>query len=168
MPSFHHLGRTLQEEIRTQRQMNTWQVLQILRELLEVLVYLKRMHVIHEDIKADNILLLAECDGIRLIDFGLARRVTPPDYAVPPQEPPCGAQTHYSPEKAASEGHDFRSDLWAIVCVVVHCLSGVVPWMSRYGHLPYLHLKVRILLSIFGNVLRLISSNPITCRTLGI
>jgi len=58
-----------------------------------------------------------------LIDYGLAMRT---DY-VKSNVNAVGSQTHWSPEKAASEGYDFGADLWASVCVFVHLLSGSEP-----------------------------------------
>ena len=33
-------------------------------------------------------------------------------------------------------------DVWALTCVLVHCLSGEVVWLSRFGHVPALHYIV--------------------------
>jgi len=63
-----------------------------------------------------------------MIDFGLSVET---DF-IPADEWPTGSQTHWSPEKAASEGYDFGADLWAAVAVFVHMLSGSEPWLKRY------------------------------------
>jgi serine/threonine protein kinase len=50
-----------------------------LRQLLDGLSFLHRRHVVHLDIKPENILLIQESSGcsIKLIDFGLARKLDP-------------------------------------------------------------------------------------------
>ena len=52
--------------------------LQYFRQILQALVYLQQKYVLHEDIKADNILLRANSMDLVLVDFGLSRQL-PPD-----------------------------------------------------------------------------------------
>jgi len=79
-------------------------------------------------------------DSLRLvmIDFGLSVESN----HVPANEAPTGSQTHWSPEKAASEGYDFGADVWAAVAVLVHMLSGCEPWIRRYKDAAFLHFIV--------------------------
>ena len=91
---------------------------------------------------ADNVMIRAETSELVLVDFGLARHL-PSTGKVPGGESPSGAQTHWSPEKAASEGHSFPADWWAATCVLLECITTKPPWLSRYGHLKMLHFVVR-------------------------
>jgi len=79
-------------------------------------------------------------DTLRLvmIDFGLSVEMS----YVPVKVHPMGSQTHWSPEKAASEGYDFGADVWAAIAVFVHMLSGTEPWIVRYGETRFLHYIV--------------------------
>lgn len=77
-----------------------------------------------------------------LIDFGLAKRVDPPDHSVAPGENPVGGQTQWSPEKAASEGYNHKAEVWAAVCVFIHCVRGCPPWVPEYAGVPVLHFVV--------------------------
>ena len=79
---------------------------------------------------ADNILLRNGCTYIALTDFGTSRRLCDPKELM--HKSPVGSPAHWSPEKAASQGHGFPSDLWAALCVLIHMLSGDPPWMRRF------------------------------------
>lgn len=65
--------------------------------------------------------------------------------------PPVGTQTQWSPEKAKAVGYGFPAEVWAGVCVLVHMLSGMPPWVKRYQSLAALIFVVSniILLSHF-------------------
>jgi len=90
---------------------------------------------------ADNIVLRANSSQLLLVDFGLAKKLTETE-RVPPQTKPVGAQTTWSPEKAASEGYDYRSDVWACITDLCHMLSGTAPWVKRYRGYSMLHFVV--------------------------
>ncbi|ELT97816.1 hypothetical protein CAPTEDRAFT_56547, partial [Capitella teleta] len=66
-------GSTLQELIDEQIQLNSWLAMHLLQQLLKIVEYLQSVGIMHEDIKADNI-IVNESYGLRLIDFGLAQR----------------------------------------------------------------------------------------------
>lgn len=86
---------------------------------------------------ADNILLREDGREIVLADFGVARRKTTKVSGL------VGTPTHFSPEKAESSGHDYKSDLWAAFCVLLHILSGDPPWVKRYPNAVALQFLVR-------------------------
>lgn len=85
---------------------------------------------------ADNILLREDGREIVLADFGVARRQTTKVSGL------VGTPTHFSPEKAESSGHNYKSDLWASVCVLLHILSGDPPWVKRYPNATALQFLV--------------------------
>nr|XP_022303895.1 uncharacterized protein LOC111111297 isoform X3 [Crassostrea virginica] len=133
-------GGNLTEVINSQktlmRRLSQRKALQLFHQLLAVLVYLEKKSVIHEDIKSDNILLREDGREIVLADFGVARRQTTKVSNL------VGTPTHFSPEKAESRGHDFKSDLWAACCVLLHVLSGDPPWVRRYPNATALHFLI--------------------------
>lgn len=97
-------------------------------------------------LSADNILLNKTSDGvsIKVADFGLARRC---QGQVPGGTKPVGTQTQWSPEKAeARVGYGFGAEIWAAVCVLVHMLSGLPPWMKRYENFKALIVVVSVCL----------------------
>lgn len=92
--------------------------------------YLHDRHIIHRDIKCDNILMTP--DGhLKMADFGCSKAVN------------THAQSHnaktmigtpywMAPEVIASEntggGYDAKSDIWSVGCTVVEMLTGRPPW----------------------------------------
>nr|KAG5709331.1 hypothetical protein BaRGS_029180 [Batillaria attramentaria] len=124
------LAALIKEQWLIGRRLSHWMALNYFRQILETLTYLQSKGILHEDIKADNLLLRQGTTEIILADFGVAQRICH-DHA-PRGKSPTGAPAHWSPEKASSEGHGFPSDLWAAACVLIHMLSGNPPWVSRF------------------------------------
>ena len=100
---------------------------------------------------ADNILLCREKESIsiKVTDFGLATRI---NTAVKFRTKPVGTMTQWSPEKAECVGYGYPAEVWAAVCVLVHMLSGLPPWMRRYGGLKSLIVVVILFFCLFASV----------------
>lgn len=98
---------------------------------------------------ADNILLREDGREIVLADFGVARRQTTKMSGL------VGTPTHFSPEKAESSGHNYKSDLWASVCVLLHILSGDPPWVKRYPNATALQFLVWFMIWMIDCCLKL-------------
>ncbi|CAL1533126.1 unnamed protein product [Lymnaea stagnalis] len=124
------LAACIEEQKRLGRRLSHWSAINYFKQLLQVLAYLQSKDILHEDIKADNILLRQNTKYIAVTDFGTSRKLQDPKELK--NKSPVGSPTHWSPEKASMEGHGFPSDLWAAVCVLVHMLSGLPPWLKRY------------------------------------
>ena len=97
-------------------------------------------------ISADNILLCREKDSIsiKVTDFGLATRINIVEKF---RTKPVGTMTQWSPEKAECVSYGYPAEVWAAVCVLVHMLSGLPPWMRRYG--GFKSLIVVVILGFF-------------------
>nr|QNL15284.1 mitogen-activated protein kinase kinase kinase 8 [Littorina littorea] len=134
------LAALIKEQWTVGKRLSHWMALNYFRQLLHVLTYLESMGVLHEDIKADNLLVRQGTTEIILADFGAAQQI-PQDHT-PPNRHPTGSPAHWSPEKAASEGHGFPSDLWACACVLIHMLSGSPPWIIRYPNASILNFLI--------------------------
>ncbi|MCE7872183.1 serine/threonine protein kinase [bacterium CPR1] len=83
--------------------------------------------VVHRDVSAANVLLTAQ--GVRLLDFGLARQdlqltLTAPDQAM-------GTPAYAAPEQIDSHTVDARTDLFAVGVLLYQMLTGRLPWQER-------------------------------------
>ena len=110
----------------------------------EVASALEHVHTrgfVHRDVKPDNILLCK--DGtIKLIDFGIARRVKSPgdDGVVPMDERGAlvqaesfGTPAYMAPEQVLGEDSMTQSDLYSLGVVLYQLLSGALPIDKRAG-----------------------------------
>lgn len=122
----HVKGESLKQLLEREKQLPVDEAIRIGREVAEALDHAHRHGVIHRDIKPANILLQ---EGHALVaDFGVARavseaggeRVTATGMAV-------GTPTYMSPEQAAGEDGDERSDVYALGCVLYEMLAGEPP-----------------------------------------
>ncbi|XP_060079443.1 obscurin-like [Ylistrum balloti] len=99
-----------------------------IRQLLEVIKHLHHQQVYHLDIKPANILLgAADSDEIKLIDFGLSRRI------LPNQSVRCnyGTPEFTSPEQVCNEVLSSASDLWSVGALAYLLVSGISAFQDR-------------------------------------
>ncbi len=84
-------------------------------------------HLLHRDVKPDNIMLATNADGtyqVKLVDFGIARAMTSDEQRVTRTGLVIGTPEFMSPEQIAGEELDPRSDLYALALVAFQCLTG--------------------------------------------
>ncbi len=117
-------GETLQKRLQ-RGPLPLEQVLEIAVALAQALAHAHARGIIHRDIKASNVMLTPE-GGIKVLDFGLARRAGESQLTMPGTS--LGTISHMSPEQAKGQASDARTDLWALGVVLYECLT---------GHLPY-------------------------------
>ncbi|KAF4745159.1 hypothetical protein FOZ62_026036, partial [Perkinsus olseni] len=119
----------------------------VIWQLLRAIKYVHSAHVVHRDVKPQNILINAKCE-VRLCDFGLARYVLPLDFDPAVQPLPRGmsmedvkslgeegdylSMTDYvssrwyrAPEQLLkAENYGKGVDIWACGCVTAEVLTG--------------------------------------------
>ncbi len=119
----HHIGRV--------RKASVSDSVRIAHDLLGALAFAHQHHIVHRDVKPENIILSA--GGPVLLDFGIARavaasgtdRLTRSGFSV-------GSSNYMSPEQVqGAEDIDARSDIYSMGCVLYECLAGRPPFSAR-------------------------------------
>jgi hypothetical protein len=120
-------GETLGERLRTRGPLSPADATRVLREVAWALAYAHGRGIVHRDVKPDNILLEASTGRALVTDFGIAHAA---EHAGPATDPGkiMGTAHFMSPEQAANEPIDGRSDLYAL---------GVVGYLAVSGRLPF-------------------------------
>ncbi|WP_396221453.1 serine/threonine-protein kinase [Gemmatimonas sp.] len=120
-------GESVGDRLRDRGPMPVADTLRVLREVSWGLAYAHARGVVHRDIKPDNILLDRDSGRAVVTDFGISR-----DAADASKLTMVGnvlGSVHYmSPEQAAGEEVDGRSDVYALGCVAYHMLAGTPPF----------------------------------------
>ena len=125
-------GESLRLRLSREHQLPLDDVLQIAREVADALSYAHSRDIVHRDIKPENILLAGR--HALVADFGVARaitvavsdRLTGSGFAV-------GTPAYMSPEQAANEAVDGRTDIYSLGCVLYEMLAGDPPFPGSSG-----------------------------------
>jgi eukaryotic-like serine/threonine-protein kinase len=130
-------GETLGDRLRRTARIAPHHAARILRDTAYALAYAHAQGVIHRDIKPDNILLERDSQRVLVTDFGIAYLARTPD---PRAGTVVGTPEYISPEQAAGEATDGRSDLYALGAVGFHCLTGAPPFAGTVTEILAQHL----------------------------
>jgi len=122
-------GQTLRDRLRKEGQLSVESAVRIATEVADALDYAHRHDVVHRDVKPENILLH---EGHAVVaDFGIGKAIVAAanDSSTFTQiGVTVGTPAYMSPEQAAGEELDGRSDLFALGCVLYEMLTGDIPF----------------------------------------
>jgi len=119
-------GQTLAERVRQEGPLTPAAAARMMQEVAWALAYAHQQGVVHRDVKPENILLERGTGRSLVADFGIARlmETTP----VTPHGDLIGTARYTSPEQAAGETTDGRSDLYSLGVTAFFALTGRAPF----------------------------------------
>jgi serine/threonine protein kinase len=130
-------GQTLRERMLV-RPLKIHEAVDIAIQVADALVWAHGKDVIHRDIKPAN-LFLVEHGPVKILDFGLAKFVVPPqnaDTLAPTVDLTAvgvalGTVAYMSPEQVSGEPLDRRTDLFSLGVVLYECVTGQQPFQGK-------------------------------------
>jgi serine/threonine-protein kinase len=108
--------------------------------VLEALAYAHREGVIHQDIKPANIMIDESARRPLIVDFGIAKTARIEYWG---QGMVVGSVLYLSPEQAAAQPTDRRTDIYAMGLVLFEALAGRLPLRSDEGEKQILIRKIK-------------------------
>jgi eukaryotic-like serine/threonine-protein kinase len=129
-------GETLGERLRTRGPLPPADATRVMREVAWALAYAHGRGIVHRDVKPDNILLEAGTGRALVTDFGIAHGGRDAGSTTDPGKI-MGTAHFMSPEQAAGQVVDGRSDIYSL---------GVVGYLAVSGRLPFEAANVPALL----------------------
>ncbi len=137
-------GETLRTRLLREGRLPVEEARRITADVASALDAAARGGVVHRDVKPENILL--DPDGrALLVDFGIARAIAS-DPGIGPDTGrgvAVGTPAYMSPEQAAGEAVDARSDLYALGIVAYEMLAGAPPFAGPSRVVVSKHLSER-------------------------
>lgn len=123
-------GDLYQRVARTKKKGDSLQESRVLRWFTEAALALKYMHdrhVLHRDLKSQNLFLTAS-DRLRIGDFGISKVL---DSTAAFAKTAIGTPYYLSPEICQERPYSFGSDIWALGCVLFEMAALRVPFDAQ-------------------------------------
>jgi serine/threonine-protein kinase len=129
----HLVGETLEARL-AKGSLPLERTLEYAIQIADALEAAHKQNIVHRDLKPSNIMLTPE-GHVKVMDFGLAKRVTPVEgqeqeitTALTQQGSTLGTVPYMSPEQVRGQEVDTRSDIFSFGVVVYEMLSGLNPF----------------------------------------
>ncbi|XP_037705520.1 striated muscle preferentially expressed protein kinase isoform X4 [Choloepus didactylus] len=111
-----------------------------MRQVLEGICYLHQSHVLHLDVKPENLLVWDGADGkeqVRICDFGNAQELTPGE----PQYCQYGTPEFVAPEIVNQTPVSGVTDIWPVGVVAFLCLTGISPFVGENDRTTLMNIR---------------------------
>ena len=123
-------GEDLGTLLRREGRLPTEKACSLAAQIAEGLAQAHRLGVIHRDLKPHNIRIDFK-GSVRIMDFGIARELAGPDLTA--SGVMIGTPYYMSPEQAAGESADQRTDIYALGAILYEMVTGQPPFEGDSG-----------------------------------
>lgn len=130
-------GETLRKILESDGALGSERAIAIMREICRGVGAAHRLHVVHRDIKPDNIMIIPpdtddQPEGIKVVDFGIAKlRDMAASHTLTQTGRVVGTVYYMSPEQCCAEHLDARSDVYSLGAVLYEMLAGAPPFTAE-------------------------------------
>lgn len=131
-------GTPLSDVLDQEGQLSVEKTKSIAKQLCDGLAHAHARGILHRDLKPSNIMMVKSEHGediAKILDFGLAKILfseeeDEQEHLTKTGET-VGTPAFMSPEQVMGKGLDQRSDIYALGCVMYHCLTGEPPFVGE-------------------------------------
>ena len=136
-------GESLRQRLSRDGKLPIDEVARIVADLAAALDAAGRAGVVHRDVKPENVLIESGSGRALLADFGIARAMVVDGASSTGQGVAVGTPSYMSPEQAAGEEVDSRSDLYGLGVVAYEMLAGHPPFQGTNRVVVSKHIAER-------------------------
>jgi serine/threonine protein kinase len=129
-------GEELRNTIKREKVLSPARVVRMLSQLALGLDGAHERHLVHRDLKPDNIFLCQTSDGdiVKILDFGSVKDKAENAKKLTVIGTTIGSPFYMAPEQAQGlDTLDRRADVWALAAITYECLTGEVPFKGNSG-----------------------------------
>jgi CheY-like chemotaxis protein/predicted Ser/Thr protein kinase len=135
-------GSDLGAILRGEGRLGPYRAIDVCRQMADALDAAHAIGLIHRDVKPANVLV--EGRHAYLTDFGLTKRLEAASTMLTKAGDVVGTIHYCAPEQIEGREVDARADVYALGCLLYHCLAGVVPYPQDSDvAVIYAHLEGR-------------------------
>jgi serine/threonine protein kinase len=129
-------GESLDDVLERHRYLHYEQAILVFFQVCDALAHAHSRKVLHRDLKPGNIMVFNSEGGdlqVKLVDFGIAKLLPGTGRSVEKLTQTgevFGSPMYMSPEQCMGQSLDFRSDIYALGCVLYQTLTGKLPFVG--------------------------------------
>ncbi len=163
-------GHDLRKRMVASKMMTLLKAKHYILQIARAVDYLHSCGIIHLDIKPENI-IITPMDTVKIVDFGLARRLGDRDVLHEDFTKPHGTPYYAAPEQLERYRDDPRTDLYSLALVFFEMLTGRLPFEKskdlkrarrriKVDPIPPRHFRNDIPVAIDQFILQALNSEP--------
>ncbi|NJK69512.1 MAG: serine/threonine protein kinase [Microcoleus sp. SU_5_3] len=128
-------GQPISQELIEAQPWEEHQVIALLQDILEILVFVHKQDIIHRDVHPDNLIKRTSDGKIVLIDFGAVKEINTSQNSTDQTKSCGGTQQDYIPPEQAIGCPRLCSDIYAVGIIGIQALTGMKPKQLRVDNM---------------------------------